>query len=270
MEPPSGHRRPAAGLVLRLLVGGRSGRFTRTGRLTQPRTAGWTRSLNGAAQGLPATAIAWGAWGEGAAPQHSPRTRASRRLRAEGACAFQALLRIRPRFTWLRPDHGARRGLHRSRSAASSPSRSRLRARIAVTQASSSPNSVRFRKRSGRGRSADWCRIRSACCCAGRSTWIGLLSDYGLDSLGNLELRTHRDRDRVRISPTHHDGPRSGRAPLRRARDAAGGVRSILRSHCARRAFGSWDAQQWQPVTGSAVRGSRRRRVWLKRRGATE
>jgi polyketide synthase 5 len=87
------HRRPAVGLVLLVLLGGRAGGLARAGRLRRgQQLAGrlhpWRR-----AQGLPATAIAWRVWAQiGRATALAEGTDIAI-VPDEGACAFEPLLR---------------------------------------------------------------------------------------------------------------------------------------------------------------------------------
>ena len=114
------------------------------------------------AQGLPATAIAWGAWAEigratalaeGAGVAIAPD---------EGAYAFEALLRHDRAYTGYAPIIGHTVVDRVRRSAARSPKRSEPPGKTQRAQANSAPSSTSCRWTSGRPGCGVWSPSRSA------------------------------------------------------------------------------------------------------------
>lgn len=155
------------------------------------------------AQGLPATAIAWGAWAEVGRATTFAEDAGVAIAPSEGARAFQALLRYDRAYSGYAPIMGtpwltsfAKRSRFAESFQASGQNRGdtgKFLAELSALPQEEWPGTIR--------------RLVS--------DQISLLlrrtidpdrplSDYGLDSLGNLELRTRIETETgVRISPTH-------------------------------------------------------------------
>jgi mycolipanoate synthase len=154
------------------------------------------------AQGLPSTAIAWGAWAEVGRAAALAETTYAPIAPAEGYQAFQELLRYRRPYSCYAPIKGT-------------PWLDAFAQRSLFAEA--------FQSRANG--QADKGRFLAELKSAPRDEWPGMirrlisdqislllrrsidpdrpLSDYGLDSLGNLELRTRIETETgVRISPT--------------------------------------------------------------------
>ena len=128
--------------------------------------------------------------------------------------------------------------------------------------------------RSGRARFGGWSPSRSVCCCVAPIDPDRPLSDYGLDSLGNLELRTRIETETgVRISPTHittvrgladhlcdqlasHGTLRPGRLLMDAEVDGSPKRGRFLdrgEQRCGVGPLASRNAGEWEPSAGSAV-----------------
>jgi len=155
------------------------------------------------AQGRPTTAIAWGPWGEiGAATAFADNTGVAI-APADGARAFDALLRHDRAYTGYAPMMG-------TPWLAAFAQRSRFAEAFRST-GQSDTDTGKFRAELAGLPQEEW----SATIRRMVSDQISLqlrrtidpdrpLSDYGLDSLGNLELRTRIETETgVRIGPTH-------------------------------------------------------------------
>ncbi|CFE38383.1 putative polyketide beta-KETOacyl synthase PKS4 [Mycobacterium tuberculosis] len=154
------------------------------------------------AQGLPATSIAWGAWAEiGRATALAEGTGAAI-APAEGARAFQTLLRYGRAYSGYAPIMG-------TPWLTAFAQRSRFAEAFHAT-GQNQPATGKFLAELGSLPREEWPRtVRRLV-----SDQISLLlrrtidpdrplSDYGLDSLGNLELRTRIETETgIRVSPT--------------------------------------------------------------------
>ena len=213
-----GHGSGAAGLVLLVLLGGRDGGLAGTGRLRGgQQLAGLVRAL-AAGQGPARQVVAWGAWAQiGARPGDGRQRRHGDRLPRTGAYAFDALMRHTRVYSGYAPVAGAAW-------------------LTAFAQTQSVRRGVRSRwARTGRGRASS----STSCGLLPREDWSARvrrliseemslilrrsvdadrpLSEYGLDSLGTLELRTRLESETgVRIGSTDVTTVRaSGRTPQR-------------------------------------------------------
>jgi polyketide synthase 3/4 len=155
------------------------------------------------AQGLPSTAIAWGAWAEVGRATALAEDAGVAITPAEGAAAFQALLRHDRTYSGYAPIMGTP---WLTAFAQRSPF-----AEAFQSMGQSQTDTGKFRAELNTLPREEWpSTIRRLV-----SDQISLLlrrtidpdrplSDYGLDSLGNLELRTRIETETgVRISPTH-------------------------------------------------------------------
>ena len=172
------------------------------------------------AQGLPATAIAWGAWGQiGRATALAEGTGVAI-TPDEGAYAFEALLRHDRAYTGYAPIIGTPWLTAFAQHSPFAEAFRSTRAECRRAQASCVPNSTSCPLE-------EWpIRLRRLI-----SDQVGLilrrnvdpdrpLAEYGLDSLGALELRTRIETETgVRITSTRHDDDysRSGGNAVRKA-----------------------------------------------------
>ena len=171
------------------------------------------------AQGLPATAIAWGAWAEIGRATALAESDTTMITPDEGAYAFEALLRHDRAYTGYAPVIG-------------SPWLTALAQRSPFAERFQSAGQNRIGQQANSAAELDelpldeWPpRLRRLV-----SEQVGLilrrtvdpdrpLSEYGLDSLGNLELRTrieNRNGNTHQVHPRHHCAG-FGRAPERHA-----------------------------------------------------
>nr|WP_255413289.1 type I polyketide synthase [Mycobacterium sp. 3519A] len=142
------------------------------------------------AQGLPGTAIAWGAWAEVGRATAVAEAEETAITPEEGAYAFQALLRHDRPYTGYAPLSG-------SPWFTALAKRSRFAERLQVASQSSTDTSRVLDELNSMPKEEWPTRLRRLV-----SDQVGVilrrsidpdrpLSEYGLDSLGNLELRTH-------------------------------------------------------------------------------
>src|SRR4029079_4323408 len=155
------------------------------------------------AQGLPATAIAWGAWAEIGRATAVAEAAETVITPDEGAYAFEALLRHDRAYTGYAPLTG-------TPWFDALAQRSRFAERFQSTGQSSMDTSKLLDELNGLPQD-EW-PMRLRCLISGQVSVIlrrtidpdRPLSEYGLDSLGNLELRTRIETETgVRIGPTH-------------------------------------------------------------------